>query len=47
MLKTEVHQLASKELDDAIEWYNLQAEDLGNHFQNEVVSQVKKIRVDF
>ena len=43
-MKIKIHELASKEFDDAIEWYELQSKGLGKRFKNSVVEQIRKIR---
>jgi len=32
IMKVEIHELASKEFDDAIEWYEMQSKGLGTRF---------------
>jgi hypothetical protein len=44
-MQVKIHELAAKEFDDAIEWYELQSNGLGNRFKNAVVKQIAKIKV--
>jgi len=44
MLKIEIHEFASQELDEAIEWYESQSQGLGKRFKNSVIKQVKTIQ---
>ncbi len=41
MLKIRIHEFASNEFDEAIQWYELQAKGLGNRFKKEVVNRIK------
>lgn len=43
-MKIKIHKLASKEFDEAIEWYELQSKGLGKRFKKTVISQIKKIK---
>ena len=43
-MTVKIHELASKEFDEAIEWYNLQFKGLGTRFKNVVIEQINKIR---
>ena len=40
MLKIEIHEFASQELNDAIEWYDLQPDGLGKRFKISVIKQI-------
>ena len=42
-MKIDIHELATKEFDEAIEWYENQSKGLGNRFKKAVVDQIKKI----
>ena len=42
-MKIEIHELASCEFDDAIDWYELQSEGLGIRFKKSIVDQITKI----
>ena len=42
-MKIEFIPLAKSELDDAIEYYNLQVQGLGNRYKSEVKSTIKRI----
>ncbi|MBL4774628.1 MAG: hypothetical protein JKY87_01025 [Mariprofundus sp.] len=44
MLKIEIHEFASLEFDEAIEWYEFQTAGLGNRFKKLVVSQIKQLQ---
>ena len=39
-----IHELAAKEFNDAIEWYELQTDDLGKRFKKSVIEQINKIK---
>jgi hypothetical protein len=39
-----IHELASKEFDEAIEWYELQSKGLGIRFKRAVIEQMDKIK---
>ncbi len=43
-MKVEIHNLAVKEFDDAIDWYEMQAMGLGERFKKHVIDQVQKIK---
>jgi len=43
-MKIEFLPPAKQELDDAIEYYNLQVKDLGKHFKQEIKSALKRIQ---
>ena len=43
-MKVGIHDLAAKELFDAVNWYNQLQNGLGKRFQEKVVLQVGKIR---
>ena len=43
-MQVKIHDSASKEFDDAIDWYNLQLSGLGTKFRNSVIKQINKIR---
>ncbi|NOQ35355.1 MAG: type II toxin-antitoxin system RelE/ParE family toxin [Methylococcaceae bacterium] len=43
-MKIEIHELATQEFDDAIEWYEHQARGLGKRFKNTVIKQIKKVQ---
>lgn len=43
-MKIDIHKLAAKEFDDAIEWYEMQAEGLGKRFKKSVASQLAGIK---
>lgn len=42
-MKIRIHELAVKELDEAVEWYEFQSEGLGKKFRQLVRDQVKNI----
>ena len=39
-----IHELAAKEFDEAIEWYELQLDGLGKRFKKSVTDQIKQIK---
>ena len=39
-----IHELAAKEFDEAIEWYELQSVGLGKRFKKSVIEQINKIK---
>jgi len=43
-LKLKIHELAGKELHEAVQWYNQLQEGLGKRFQQMTLIQVNKIR---
>ncbi len=44
ILKVEIHDLAAKEFDDAIDWYEMQAPGLGERFKKQNIRQINKIK---
>jgi hypothetical protein len=42
-MKIKIHELASKEFNEAIEWYELQSIGFGDRFKKSVIEQIKKI----
>ena len=43
-MKINIHDLASKEFDEAIDWYENQSPGLGKRFKDSVIQQLKKIK---
>ena len=43
-MKIRIHELAAKEFDDAIEWYDQQSEGLGKRFKKTVTNNIEKIK---
>lgn len=43
-MKIRIHEAAARELDEAIEWYELQSQGLGKRFKKSVTAQIRKIR---
>ena len=43
-MKISIHELAAKEFDEAIEWYENQTKGLGKRFKKSVINQLKKIK---
>lgn len=43
-MKIRIHELAAKEFDEAIEWYELQQKGLGKRFKKIVVNKLKQIK---
>ncbi|PIP39412.1 hypothetical protein COX18_10205 [Candidatus Desantisbacteria bacterium CG23_combo_of_CG06-09_8_20_14_all_40_23] len=39
-----IHELAVKEFDEAIKWYEIQSKGLGKRFKKSVTDQLKKIK---
>jgi len=44
MLKIKIHEFASQEFDEAIDWYDSQSKGLGKRFKNSVINQINNIR---
>jgi len=42
-MKIHIHELAAKEFDEAIEWYEFQSEGLGEKFKEATLRQIEKI----
>lgn len=45
-MQVKIHELATKEFDEAIEWYKLQQKGLGKRFKTIVINQIKKIKLN-
>ncbi len=43
-MKVFIHELAKNEFDEAIEWYELQSQGLGERFKNSVIQQIEKVK---
>jgi len=43
-MKIKIHELAAKEFDDAIMWYDQQSEGLGKRFKKTVKDSIEKIK---
>ena len=43
-MKIRIHELAAKEFDDAIMWYDQQSEGLGKRFKKTVKDSIEKIK---
>jgi hypothetical protein len=43
-IKIDIHELAAKEFDEAIGWYEIQSEGLGKRFRKSVIDQIKQIK---
>lgn len=43
-MKVKIHELANKELQEAIEWYELQEEGLGLRFKKSVIEKIKHVK---
>jgi len=43
-MKIKIHELASKEFDEAIDWYENQSSGLGKKFKKAVIDQIKKVK---
>ena len=42
-MPVKIHELAAKEFDEAIEWYELQSKGLGQRFKKSVIEHIDKI----
>lgn len=45
-MQVSIHELAAKEFDEAIEWYELQSKGLGERFKKSVIVQVNNIKMN-
>jgi len=43
-MKVKIHEIAAKEFDEAVEWYENQSEGLGKRFKKSVIVQIRKIK---
>ncbi len=43
-MKVKIHELATKEFDEAVEWYELQSRGLGERFKQTVIEQISSIK---
>jgi len=43
-MKVKIHEIAAKEFDEAIEWYENQSKGLGQRFKKAALEQVRKIK---
>jgi len=43
-MQVKIHELATKEFDEAIEWYEIQLKGLGRQFKKSVIDNIKKIK---
>jgi hypothetical protein len=43
-MKIKIHEIATKEFDEAINWYDNQAHGLGKRFRESVIAQINKIK---
>lgn len=43
-MQVKIHELAANELNEAIEWYELQAKGLGQRFKKSVIEHIEKIK---
>jgi len=43
-MKVRIHELAAKEFDEAIEWYELRSEGLGQRFKEATLRQIEKVK---
>lgn len=39
-----IHELTAKEFDEAVEWYELQSDELGKRFKKSVIEEINKIK---
>jgi len=43
-MQVKIHELAAKEFDEAIEWYELQSKGLGKRFKKSVLDHIYRIK---
>ena len=43
-MQVKIHELAAKEYDEAIEWYEIQSKGLGKQLKKSVIDNIKKIK---
>ena len=43
-MKIKIHELATKEFDEAIDWYENQTKGIGRQFRKSVTDQINKIK---
>ena len=43
-MKIKIHELATKEFDEAIDWYENQSRGLGKRFRKIVIDQINKVK---
>ncbi len=43
-MRINIHELAVKEFNEAIEWYEIQSAGLGKRFKDTVIAQLKKLK---
>ncbi len=43
-MKIKIHELATKEFDEAIDWYENQTKGIGKQFRKSVTDQINKIK---
>lgn len=43
-MKVKIHEIAVKEFDEAVEWYENQSKGLGQRFKKSVIEQIRKIK---
>lgn len=43
-MKVNIHELAAKEFEEAIDWYENQSKALGKRFKKSVIEQIRKIK---
>lgn len=43
-MPVKIHELAVREFDEAVEWYELQARGLGGRFRQAVVEEIRKVK---
>lgn len=42
-MKVKIHEIAVKEFDDAVEWYENQSKGLGRRFKKSVTEQIRTV----
>lgn len=45
LMQIKIHELAVKEFEDAIEWYEMQSNGLGERYRHAVIAQISKIKI--
>lgn len=45
-MQVKIHELAAKEFNEAIEWYEIQSKGLGKRFKKIVIDHIRKIKMN-
>jgi hypothetical protein len=43
-MQVRIHELAAKEFDEGIEWYEIQSKGIGQQFKKSVIDNIEKIK---